>query len=142
VEGDEQLPNLLLRTARLLVDRARAGDPTGLAVIHVVAAHYVAEHAEVTTSALARHLKVTKQSASELVQALEAEGIVERAPHPRDGRAHVLLLTESGRARLAEGRRRWEALEEEWVELVGRERVEVVREVLRTYLDAHAVTPA
>jgi DNA-binding MarR family transcriptional regulator len=142
MESDEQLLNLLLRTARSLVDRARVGDPAGLAVIHGVAAHYVAEHAEVTISELARHLEVTKQSASELVQALEAEGIVERVPHPRDGRAHVLLLTEAGRGRLAEGRHRWQALEEELVELVGRERVEVVRDVLRTYLDAHAVTPA
>jgi DNA-binding MarR family transcriptional regulator len=77
---------------------------------------------------------VTKQSTSEVVATLEREGFVRRAPHPSDGRARVLLLTDEGRRRLEAGTRHWRELEQEWCELVGPEQLAVVREALEAYL--------
>ena len=150
---------LLVRAAKALVDGLRARPPAGRAVaddgVHGLAARYLLGRDDVTTVELARHLGITKQSASEVVGLLERSGTVRRAPHPTDGRARVLLLTDDGEAKLALGRRRWERIEDEWAELVGRDKLEVVREVLEALLaadlaardddrtvDQHATCPA
>jgi DNA-binding MarR family transcriptional regulator len=129
---------LLVRAAKTLVEdlRARRGPSEGpdLTVAHGLALHYVAEHEDVTTADLARYLKITKQSAAEVVGALEAAGVVARVPHPRDGRARVVRLTRTGRARLANGRQRWIDVELELTALVGSSRIETVRGVLTAYL--------
>ncbi len=140
-DGDE-LVVLLIRTAKALVERLRAQHPADsdspMAVVHGLAAHYLVGRENVTNGDLARHLRITKQSASEVVAVLEAAGIVRRAPHPTDRRARVLILTDAGRTKLDEGRRRWHELEDEWGALVGRDRLEVVRDVLEAYLGADA----
>ena len=131
---------LLIRTTKSLVERLRAEKPEdadpGMTPVHGLAVRYLLDRADVTTVDLARYLGITKQSASEVVAALERTGVVERAPHPRDGRARVLLLTDDGRARLDAGRARWNAIERQWSDLVGADRLEVVRNALETYLEA------
>ena len=52
-------------------------------------------------SATAR-LQVHPTSVTSTVQRLERDGLVVRQPHPRDGRASMLLLTDAGRAAAAE----------------------------------------
>src|SRR5690606_12694029 len=47
---------------------------------------------------LARRAGITKQSMSELVQQLEAGGIVERRPDPADGRAKIVYFSKAGLA--------------------------------------------
>jgi DNA-binding MarR family transcriptional regulator len=141
----EALVVLVVRVAKALVDRLRAersdpGDPP-MTPVHGLAARYLLGRDDVTTVELARYLGITKQSASEVVGALERSGIVRRAPHPSDGRARVLLLTEDGNTKLDAGRARWDELESEWAALVGRENLSVVRVALERYLladvDAH-----
>ena len=46
---------------------------------------------------VARLCGTTRQSANEMVAGLEARGLVERAPHPADRRAHQLHATAAGR---------------------------------------------
>jgi DNA-binding MarR family transcriptional regulator len=46
---------------------------------------------------LADALAVTPRRVTALVDALEADGLVERRPHPTDGRSTVVSLTDSGR---------------------------------------------
>jgi DNA-binding MarR family transcriptional regulator len=46
---------------------------------------------------VARLCGSTRQSANEMVAGLEARGLVQRAPHPTDRRAHQLHATEAGR---------------------------------------------
>jgi DNA-binding MarR family transcriptional regulator len=53
---------------------------------------------DATTSDVAAHLGVTKQSAAELVAGLVERGYVTREPDPRDARARLLRLTPRGRA--------------------------------------------
>jgi len=138
-EGDE-LVVLLIRVAKALVERLRAGHPGGadstMTVVHGLAARYLLERDDVTGVELARYLGITKQSTSEVVAVLEQNGVVRRAPHPRDGRARVLLLTDEGIAKLEHGRRLWRAVEAEWADLVGRDRLDTVRAALEAYLAA------
>lgn len=141
--ADEELVVLVIRTAKALVDRLRGEHPDAesspLTVVHGLAARYLIGRDDVTTVELARYLGITKQSASEVVSALERTGTVRRAPHPSDGRARVLLLTEDGRAKLDAGRGRWQEVEQEWADLVGRDRLDVVRAALESYLAADSV---
>ena len=48
-------------------------------------------------SELANALAVTPRRVTALVDAREADGLVERRPHPTDGRSTVVSLTRSGR---------------------------------------------
>ena len=132
---------LVVRVAKALVERVRAEHPDGasspLTVVHGLAARYLVGRTNVTTVELARYLGITKQSTSEVVALLEGAGIVRRAPHPSDGRARILLLTDEGAAKLSEGRCRWEEIEDEWAELVGRDSLDAMRTALEAYLAAH-----
>ncbi|MPZ88788.1 MAG: MarR family transcriptional regulator [Nitriliruptorales bacterium] len=49
-------------------------------------------------SGLRDHLGVTARSVTALVDALEAEALVRRVPHPSDRRATIVELTDQGRA--------------------------------------------
>jgi len=134
----EELVVLVVRVAKALVERLRSDAPddagSSLTPVHGLAARYLLDRPCVTTVELARYLGITKQSTSEVVAALERTGIVRRAPHPSDGRARVLLLTEAGKTKLDAGRRRWVELEREWAGLVGHDRLDVVRDAFETYL--------
>ena len=68
---------------------------------------------------LAERAQVTKQTASLLVAALEAQGLVERVPDPADGRARLIRFTERGRAASQEAMRVVISVEQEWAEHLG-----------------------
>ena len=141
-EAPDELVVLLVRTAKAVVDGLRSERPdtsSTMTPVHGLAACYLVGRTDVTTVELARHLAITKQSASEVVALLESTGTVRRAPHPTDGRARVILLTAEGEARLRLGRERWQRVEDDWVELVGRDRVDAMRSVLEDILAADAV---
>jgi DNA-binding MarR family transcriptional regulator len=143
---DDELVVLVVRAAKAIVDRLRTehaeGATSPMTVVHGLAVRYLVDRDDATTVEIARYLRITKQSASEVVGLLEHNGIVQRAPHPRDGRARVVLLTDAGKAKLEDGRRRWQALEDEWRQLVGTDRFDAMREALELYLAADAATPA
>ena len=143
---NDDLVFLVVRAAKAIVDRLRSEHPdrpaSPMTVVHGLAAHHLLGRDDVTTVDLARHLRITKQSASEVVGLLEHNGIVRRAPHPHDGRARVVLLTDTGRAKLDDGRRRWQAIEDEWRELAGDDRIDAMREAIELYLAADATTAA
>jgi DNA-binding MarR family transcriptional regulator len=70
-----------------------------------------------STSKLAAAERVRPQSMGQTVAELEAQGLIERSPDPRDGRRFLLELTDAGRTELLEDRGRregWlaEAIEE------------------------------
>ena len=124
------LPVLLLGAARALVDGIDAGVRargfTDLRPAHGFAFALLAAGGA-TVADLARHLDVTKQAVSQMVDDLVAKGYVERRPHPEDARARLLVLTERGWActRAAD-----EAAEETlrpWAEAIGGERVAALR---------------
>jgi DNA-binding MarR family transcriptional regulator len=66
----------------------------------------------VRSKELADHLKIAPRSATEVVDALETKGLVQRSPDPGDRRATLVALTDHGRA-LAEEVRRTRGVESE-----------------------------
>ncbi|MEV6636092.1 MarR family transcriptional regulator [Actinoplanes sp. NPDC051470] len=93
------LPYLLLSAARGLVDSIDAGVRargfTDVRPAHGFAFTLISDGGA-TVVELARHLDVTKQAASQMVEELTAKGYVERRPHPDDARAKLIVLTDKG----------------------------------------------
>jgi DNA-binding MarR family transcriptional regulator len=58
----------------------------------------------ITQHALCRGVGMDPSSMVSTIDELEAEGLVERRPHPSDRRAHALHVTDRGRQTLARGR--------------------------------------
>ncbi|GIJ08476.1 MarR family winged helix-turn-helix transcriptional regulator [Micromonospora andamanensis] len=54
-------------------------------------------YGEVRPGTLAEHLRIAPRSATEVVDDLEARGLVNRRPDPADRRATLVALTEEGR---------------------------------------------
>lgn len=86
--------------------------------------------------AVAALLGVTKQAASQLVDAMEADGYVRRTRDPGDARARLVSITPKGRSLLAEVEQIYADIEREWGRHIGDERVEAVRAALSDGLTA------
>ncbi|HYO13604.1 MAG TPA: MarR family transcriptional regulator [Thermoanaerobaculia bacterium] len=69
-----------------------------ISVTQCYALEALAGRGGLTLNELAAHLYLDKSTASRVVDALERKGYVERSPHPRDGRAVLLVATEAGKA--------------------------------------------
>ena len=87
-------------------------------------------------SALAARVGVTKQGMAQLVTRLVHLGYVTREPDPHDRRVHNIFLTDKGRAARPVARSVARAAEAEWMQLIGEERVETLRDTLRDLLEA------
>jgi len=115
-------------TERIAADLAAAGftdlRPAYLAVFQ----HLEAQGSRLTD--LAYRAQVTKQSMGALVDSLERWGYVERVPDARDGRARIVRRTERGWAVERAARASIRALEDEWTQQVGAERMRQCRAVL------------
>ncbi|HMI80188.1 MAG TPA: MarR family winged helix-turn-helix transcriptional regulator [Solirubrobacterales bacterium] len=79
---------------------------------------------------IAERGNMTKQSAGEIVDDLEARGYVKRVPDPADRRAKLICLTERGEEAQAYGFRIFAEVEERWAERFGAERIAALRETL------------
>jgi DNA-binding MarR family transcriptional regulator len=62
-----------------------------------------------TPRELAEHERVQPPTMTKIIAKLEDRGLVQRTPHPTDGRQVVLHATEAGRAAVAEQRRAGDA---------------------------------
>ena len=69
------------------------------------------ESGGMTNADLARAEAMKPQSMSTLLAGLEQEGLVERRPHPTDGRQILFSLTTQG----VEARRRWRTAKQDWL---------------------------
>ena len=94
---DPDLGDLVMRVARALRRRgAEAMAPWDLAPHQVRALRVVSHHEGIRPGELAAHLRVAPRSVTDVVDALEARGLLERHQDPADRRATVLALTASG----------------------------------------------
>jgi DNA-binding MarR family transcriptional regulator len=91
-----------LRVASLAALAAHDVTPSQVRAIRVLAAH---DSGGVRSKELAEHLKIAPRSTTEVVDALEAKGLVQRSPDPGDRRATLVSLTDRGRALAEEVRR-------------------------------------
>ncbi len=84
---------------------------------------------------IAERAQLAKPSIVYLVNDLEALGYVERVADPTDGRARLVRLTTRGREAQEAGRDGIARIEAEWAELLGAERLALLRELL---IELHA----
>ncbi|PWR09913.1 MarR family transcriptional regulator [Micromonospora acroterricola] len=56
----------------------------------------LARHGELRPGAIAEHLRIAPRSATEVIDDLQARGLVERRPDPADRRATLVALTQEG----------------------------------------------
>lgn len=69
-----------------------------ISVSQCYALESLARRGGMTLNELAAHLYLDKSTTSRVVDALERKGYVERSPHPKDGRALLLVATKKGQA--------------------------------------------
>lgn len=121
-------------TERLRAEFARQG-MTGLRPLHALVLIPLlggGRHA----SNLAEHLGVSRQAVAQVVTTLEREGYVQRIADPGDARAKLVCLTPRGRAALRIMHASARAVEEDWRQRLGAERLAAFRDTLLTLLPA------
>ena len=87
-------------------------------------------------SELAARAQITKQSMAELVAHLERHGYVERVPDPGDRRAKLVRATARGEDVYAIAREALAAIEREWSERLGAEKLRRLRTLLEELNEA------
>lgn len=94
----------LLRGAAHGLRRRWAGvlQPWSLSPHHVRALRVIAMSDGLRPGGLAEKLRVAARSVTDVIDALEEDGLVSRVPDRRDRRATMLLVTDEGRRTLAE----------------------------------------
>ncbi len=106
---ERELGVLLRRVRRALGARAAMIHPDLQAAGYLMLA-YVVEEGPQRSSAIAERLDIDKGAVSRQVQQLVELGLLERTTDPADGRASILTVTATGRARhdqVVELRRQW-----------------------------------
>lgn len=84
---------------------------------------------------LAARAQMTKQSMGQLVQELEAQGIVERMPDPNDGRAVMIYFTDAGKQIINDTHRIKREIEAEYRAMLGDEGFDTLRSLLAAVLE-------
>lgn len=78
---------------------------------------------------------ISKQAVQQLVDGLEAEGILQRLNDPEDRRGKVVVFTEKGLAALSDGEHIKRAIERGYHERLGEARFSALMEALRALDD-------
>jgi DNA-binding MarR family transcriptional regulator len=101
--GDEALSEALMAVARQLREKsAETLAPWGITPAHLRALRTLARHETMRLSELSDRLQIAPRTATEVVDALQAQGLVRRRPDPADRRAILVEVTERGADTLAE----------------------------------------
>jgi DNA-binding MarR family transcriptional regulator len=102
-EPDESAGLMLWRVTNIWqAAQRRALKPFGLTHVQFVllaSLTWIDADVPVTQQALATHAGTDPMMTSQVLRTLEKAGLVERKPHPQDGRARLLAVTAEGRAR-------------------------------------------
>jgi DNA-binding MarR family transcriptional regulator len=94
-----------------------------------------------TVSELAAHLGMTRQAAGQLVDELAAKGYVERRPHPGDGRARLVVLTDRGWACTRAAEQAAAETIGAWARTLGEDRLRTLRDDLASVAPAGRLRP-
>jgi len=86
-------------------------------------------------SALIERAATSKQAVQQLLDGLEAEGVLERLPDPRDGRGKLVRYTRKGLDALRDGDRIKLQIERGYIDRIGQQRFGALMDALRA-LDA------
>jgi DNA-binding MarR family transcriptional regulator len=95
--GPDQLAEAFWSVARTLRQRTHtAVAPFGITPGQARALTILAREGATRPGTLAEHLHIAPRSATEVVDGLEADGLVARTPDPADRRATLVALTDDG----------------------------------------------
>jgi DNA-binding MarR family transcriptional regulator len=95
--GDETLPEAFWSVARRLRETSQETlAPWDITPGYLRALRVLRRHGVMRLSELSDHLRIAPRSTTEVVDALEARGLVQRRPDPGDRRAILAELTEHG----------------------------------------------
>jgi DNA-binding MarR family transcriptional regulator len=95
--GDETLSDAFWTIARQLRETSHeALAPWDLTPSHLRALRVLRRHGIMRLSELSEHLHIAARSATEVVDALESRGLVQRRSDPVDRRATLVAVTEHG----------------------------------------------
>jgi DNA-binding MarR family transcriptional regulator len=95
--GDETLSEAFLSVARQLRHTSQEIlAPWDITPAHLRALRVLMRHGTMRLSELSDHLHIAARSTTEVVDAVEARGLVQRRPDPDDRRATLVTLTEHG----------------------------------------------
>ena len=95
--GDETLSEAFWSVTRQLRDASReALAPFDITPSNLRALRSLGHHGAMRLSELSEHLHIAPRSATEVVDALESRGLVERHRDPADRRATLVEVTEQG----------------------------------------------
>ncbi len=104
-------PALTLAIGKL-IRRVRADSDTGgLSVSETATLALLDEHGPMSNAELARAETMKPQSMNTILGGLARDGLVERRPHPTDGRQILFSLTPKG----LEARRQWRMTKQDWL---------------------------
>lgn len=95
-----------------------------------------ARDAPVTPRQVVELLGFTKQAASQLIDAMEADGFLRKDRDPNDARARLASITPKGVALLTEVEQIYAEIEREWGDHIGQRRVTAMRSALVDGLSA------
>lgn len=136
VELDTSVGYLLKETASALRAAMEAVlRPLGMTITRYSCLELLAQRPGLSSADLARGTFVTRQSMHALLQALERDGLVERATVAGTGRALPTRITPAGEAQLREASAAVRAVEDRMRSRLDDEQVDRVRELLRAMRD-------
>ncbi|ABO58051.1 MarR family transcriptional regulator [Burkholderia vietnamiensis] len=111
VTADTVATDLTLAVGQLIRRLRSEIDSEGLGMSQTSALARLERQGPMTTAELARAEAMKPQSMKAILASLEEDGLVEREPHPTDGRQILFLLTAAGR----EARRKRNAAKHAWL---------------------------
>ncbi len=91
----------------------------------------------ISNNTLASKMNVTKQAASKVIKALEADGLVKSEKSPTDARSVMLYLTPDGIKLFEHLKTQVTYLENKYEELVGAENYQIAVEVMSKLIQFH-----
>ncbi|MDQ1584293.1 MAG: hypothetical protein QOF36_2347 [Microbacteriaceae bacterium] len=98
-DRDDALPDHFWAAARRLRHLSRETlAPWDVSPSHGRALGVLMRHGSLRLGDLSEQLRIAARSTTEVVDALEARGLVRREPDPEDRRATLVVLTDQGRA--------------------------------------------
>jgi DNA-binding MarR family transcriptional regulator len=97
--GEESLPDMFWAVARQLRETSQETlAPWDITPAHLRALRVLSRNGPLRLSRLSGKLHIAPRSATEVTDALESRGLVERQPDPSDRRATLVQLTGPGQA--------------------------------------------
>ena len=96
-DREDALADSFWSVARQLRHLSRTSlEPLNISPSHSRAVVVLMRHGEMRLSELSDHLRIAARSATEVIDALQEHGLVERRPDPADRRATLVALTDEG----------------------------------------------